>query len=108
MIVPQGAQTLWRYDDPFYRRYAAITRNSWGKGTVYYVGTTPDQAILDRVIGQAMEAAGLESLALPDGVESVVRGSGEARVRILLNHNETTVCALGQELAPFQVKVLPL
>lgn len=108
MIVPQGAQTLWRYDDPFYRRYAAITRNSWGKGTVYYVGTTPDQAILDRVIGQAMEAAGLESLALPDGVESVVRESGEARVRILLNHNETTVCALGQELAPFQVKVLPL
>ena len=108
MIVPQGAQTLWRYDDPFYRRYAAITRNSWGKGTVYYVGTTPDQAILDRVIGQAMEATGLESLALPDGVESVVRGSGEARVRILLNHNETTVCALGQELAPFQVKVLPL
>lgn len=108
MIVPQGAQTLWRYDDPFYRRYAAITRNSWGKGTVYYVGTTPDQAILNRVIGQAMEAAGLESLALPDGVESVVRGSGEARVRILLNHNETTVCALGQELAPFQVKVLPL
>lgn len=108
MIVPQGAQTLWRYDDPFYRRYAAITRNSWGKGTVYYVGTTPDQAILNRVIGQAMEAAGLESLALPNGVESVVRGSGEARVRILLNHNETTVCALGQELAPFQVKVLPL
>ena len=108
MIVPQGAQTLWRYDDPFYRRYAAITRNSWGKGTVYYVGATPDQAILDRVIGQAMEAAGLESLPLPDGVESVVRGSGEARVRILLNHNETTVCALGQELAPFQVKVLPL
>ena len=108
MVVPQGAQTLWRYDDPFYRRYAAITRNSWGKGTVYYVGTTPDQAILDRVIGQAMEATGLESLALPDGVESVVRGSGEARVRILLNHNETTVCALGQELAPFQVKVLPL
>ena len=108
MIVPQGAQTLWRYDDPFYRRYAAITRNSWGKGTVYYVGTTPDQAILDRVIGQAMEAAGLESLALPDGVESVVRESGEARVRILLNHNETTVCVLGQELAPFQVKVLPL
>lgn len=72
------------------------------------MGTTPDQAILNRVIGQAMEAAGLESLALPDGVESVVRGSGEARVRILLNHNETTVCALGQELAPFQVKVLPL
>ena len=108
MIVPQSAQVLWRYDDPFYRRYAAITRNSYGRGAAYYLGTTPDQATLDQVLGQAMERAGLERLALPEGVEAVVRGTTGSQVRILLNHNETAVRALGEALSPFQVKVLPL
>lgn len=108
MVVPQGAQVLWRYDDPFYRSYAAITRNTYGQGAAYYLGTTPNQAILDRVLCQAMEEVGLERLDLPEGVESAVRGEGDSRVRILLNHNDVSIQALGQELAPFQVKVLPM
>lgn len=108
MVVPQGAQVLWRYDDPFYRSYAAITRNAYGQGAAYYLGTTPDQATLDQVLGQAMEEVGLQRLDLPEGVESVLRGEGDSQVRILLNHNEVPVHALGQELAPFQVKVLPV
>lgn len=108
MVVSQGAQVLWHYDDPFYRSYAAITRNAYGQGAAYYLGTTPDQAILEQVLGQAMEEVGLEWLDLPEGVESVLRGEGDSQVRILLNHNETPVYALGQELAPFQVKVLPV
>ena len=108
MVVPQGAQVLWRYDDPFYRSYAAITRNTYGQGAAYYLGTTPNQAILDQVLCQAMEEVGLERLDLPEGVESAVRGEGDSRVRILLNHNDVSIQALGQELAPFQVKVLPM
>lgn len=108
MVVPQGAQVLWRYDDPFYRSYAAITRNAYGQGAAYYLGTTPNQAILDQVLCQAMEEVGLERLDLPEGVESAVRGEGDSRVRILLNHNDVSIQALGQELAPFQVKVLPM
>ena len=100
MVVPQGAQVLWRYDDPFYRSYAAITRNAYGQGAAYYLGTTPDQATLDQVLGQAMEEVGLQRLDLPEGVESVLRGEGDSQVRILLNHNEVPVHALGQELAP--------
>ena len=108
MVVPQGAQVLWHYDDPFYRAYAAITRNAYGRGTAYYLGTTPDQATLDQVLGQAMDRAGLERLDLPEGVEAAIRGEGDSRVRILLNHNQVPAHALGQELAPFQVKILPL
>lgn len=99
---------LRHYDDPFYRQYAAITRRSYGQGTAYYLGTTPDQATLDQVLHQAMAEAGLERLELPEGLESVIRGEGDSRVCILLNHNEVSVRALGQELSPFQVKILPL
>ena len=108
MIVPQGAQVLWRYDDPFYRQYAAITRHTYGQGTAYYLGTAPDQSTLDQVLDQAMARAGLEPLDLPQGVESVIRGREGSQVRILLNHNDISVHALGQELAPFEVKILPL
>ena len=71
-------------------------------------GNYPRQATLDQVLGQAMEEVGLQRLDLPEGVESVLRGEGDSQVRILLNHNEVPVHALGQELAPFQVKVLPV
>ena len=62
----------------------------------------------DQVLRQAIEEVGLERLDLPEGVESAIRGEGDSRVRILLNHNDISVQALGQELAPFQVKVLPM
>ena len=108
MAVPQGAQVLWRYADPFYRQYAAITRSDYGRGAAYYLATTPDRNTLDQVLAQAMARAGLERLELPEGVEAVTRGQGDRRVRILLNHNPVPVCALGRELAPFQAAVLPL
>ena len=108
MIVPQGAQVLWRYDDPFYRQYAAITRNPYGQGIAYYLGTAPDQTVLEQVLTEAMARADMERLDLPQGVESMLRGEGDCRVRILLNHNDVSVHALGQALDPFQVKILPL
>ena len=55
-----------------------------------------------------MARAGLEPLDLPQGVESVIRGREGSQVRILLNHNDISIHALGQELAPFAVKILPL
>ena len=89
MTAPTTAEVLYRYDDPFYRQYAAITRNAWGKGW-------------------AMVQAGLTPLELPDEVESVVRRSGSRTLRFLINHNDSPVEALGVSLEPFGVKVLPL
>lgn len=108
MIVPRGARVLWRYGDPFYRSYAAITQNEYGKGTAYYLGTSPDLATLTHVLYQAMDRAGLERIELPEGVELALRGEGSDQVRLLLNHNEAPVCALGRELGPFEVAILPL
>ena len=52
-----------------------------------------------------MSRAVLERLELPEGVECTVRGEGERRVRILMNHNARPVTALGRELGPFGVEV---
>ena len=65
MVVPQGAQVLWRYDDPFYRSYAAITRNAYGQGAAYYLGTTPDQATLDALEAELAQVEATRCLGRP-------------------------------------------
>lgn len=107
MIVPEGAQVLWRYDDEFYRRYAGITRCNYGRGAAYYLGTVPDPSVLDTLFDEVMSRALIERLDLPKGVECVVRGEGSERVRILMNHNSYPVAAMGRELGPFAVEVVP-
>lgn len=54
MIVPSTAEVLYRYDDEFYRSYAAVNRNVWGKGSAYYLGTTPDTDTLSDLLGQVL------------------------------------------------------
>lgn len=107
MIVQEGAQVLWRYDDEFYRQYAAITRCNYGRGAAYYLGTVPDPSVLDTLFDEVMSRALIERLDLPKGVECVVRGEGSERVRILMNHNSYPVAAMGRELGPFAVEVVP-
>lgn len=107
MIAPEGAQVLWRYDDEFYRQYAAITRCNYGRGTAYYLGAVPDPYVLDTLFDEVMSRASIERLDLPKGVECVVRGEGSERVRILMNHNSYPVAAMGRELGPFAVEVVP-
>ncbi len=38
LVEARGAQVLSAYDHPAWGRYAAVTRNAWGKGRAYYVG----------------------------------------------------------------------
>lgn len=108
MALPTTADVLYRYDDPFYRQYAAITRNAWGKGWAYYLGTAPDKVTLKEVLFSAMRQAGLAPLELPDEVESVIRQSSRRTLRFLINHNDRPAQALGISLEPFGVCVLPL
>lgn len=106
MIVPDRAEVLYRYNDTFYRQYAAVTRSAFGEGRAYYVGTAPDDAILRQILGEAMAFAGMTAENLPEGVELVTRRGADRTVRFVLNHNEKAVSALGLSLAPFEVRAV--
>ena len=62
---------------------------------------------MDTLFDEVMSRALIERLDLPKGVECVVRGEGSERVRILMNHNSYPVAAMGRELGPFAVEVVP-
>ena len=59
MLIPESAQPLAWYDHPFFGRYPAITRNSYGKGTFTYEGTVLSDALQRAVVLDVLSRAGL-------------------------------------------------
>ena len=52
IIHLEGAEALAQYGEDFYAGTPAVTKNAYGNGTVYYVGTQPDAPGLDKVLDQ--------------------------------------------------------
>lgn len=105
MLTVRDAQVLYRYGDPFYREYAAVTRRKEGEGTVYYLGCGMDEALTAGLMGRIMADSGIKTIPSDDGVEVVVRGNAEQRVRMYLNHNAHQAKAGDVTLGPFQCRV---
>jgi len=103
-VTPNGAETLALYEQWHVEALAAVTRNRFGEGWAYYVGTVvKEDAFYDRLMAEVLSSARVEPLIRPpEGVEvSVRRGNGKSLV-FLLNHTEEerAVCvpAGGREL----------
>lgn len=59
MLIPDTAKPLAYYDHPFFGKYPAITRNSFGKGTLTYEGTVLSNKLQTEVLLNVLELAGL-------------------------------------------------
>ena len=59
MILPDTAKALAYYDHPFFGRYAAITQNTFGKGSLTYEGTVLTDSLQRAVLVRVLEQAGL-------------------------------------------------
>lgn len=59
ILHPEGAEVLARYTSNFYAGSPAVTKNAFGKGRVYYVGTQLEEGALSKVLGQAASGAGV-------------------------------------------------
>lgn len=107
MLEVHGAQVLLRYNDPFYQEFAAVTRKQQKDGCVYYLGCGLDQETLDQVLEAAMQEQQISAIPSESGVEVVSRGTAEAPIRMIINHNACEVTYNGQTLAPFQCRICP-
>lgn len=105
MLVPVSAEVLYRYGDTFYQDYAAVTRNQYKKGAVYYLGCSLDEETLNRIIGKIMDETGITAMASENGVEVVYRGEGEEMVRFIINHNAYAVSFEDGILEAFECKI---
>ncbi len=68
IIRPEGAEILAAYGGDFYEGTPAVTKNSFGKGTVYYVGTQPDHDGIAKILDALTAGADVKPL-IPDETE---------------------------------------
>jgi beta-galactosidase len=77
------------YTEDFYAGTPAVTRNVFGEGAAYYLGTRPDERYTKSLLQRVYEEAGVRPTAeVPPGVDAVRRRTEDASFLFLLNHNE--------------------
>lgn len=110
IICPETAETLAVYGSEFYKGKAAITRNSYGKGTAYYIGTVCEKNVYNRLIKDILSEAGVEHFdGIPDNVEITTRTGNDISARFIFNNTDKDQSfSLGSDkitLAPFEMKI---
>jgi len=92
LIHPEGAEALATYTDNFYADTPAVTRNVFGEGAAYYLGTRPEERYTKSLLQRVCEEASVSPTArVPPGVDAVRRRTKDASFLLLLNHNEGVV-----------------
>jgi beta-galactosidase len=90
MLILDTAQPLAYYDHPFFGKYAAITRNRFGTGTLTYEGTVLSDPLQSAVVRDVLRLAGLvgvdQSLPAPVRVKHGVNRKGKT-IHYFLNYS---------------------
>lgn len=85
----EGAQIVSSYEKDFYSGTPVITKNSFGKGAAYYVGTSSDGAFYREFLKPICEGCGIKPvIETPEGVEATLRQKNEKSYLFLLNHSD--------------------
>ena len=99
ILHTEGAESLAVYDRDFYAGTPCFTRNAFGEGAAYYIGTEPDANFLRALCARVCEQAGIApAYCAPEGVEITMRDAENGPVVFILNHNaENAQVELGGE-----------
>ena len=88
IIRTEGAETVAKYAADFYAGAPAVTVNRVGKGRVYYVGTSAEDAFYADLVSRLAGELRLPMLPpLPDKVEVLERRGSGRRLVFVLNHS---------------------
>ena len=92
LITPTTASVLAYYDHPVWSKYAAITENKYGNGLATYIGCITSDAILKKVLEDAVKKAGVwgsdQQLSFPLITKSGVNQQGKA-IHYYFNYSAT-------------------
>ena len=88
----EGAQLLASYDENFYAGMPAITKNTFGKGCTYYIGTNMGQEGIDKVLKMATQQANVHPVVKePTALEVVCRKTADSTHYYIFNFRETEI-----------------
>ena len=88
LLHTRSAEALATYESDFYAGMPVITRNHFGMGKAYYIGTEPDDAFLSDFMGQLCQDIGLTPpFPAAENVEVTRRVNDKGTTIFVLNHN---------------------
>ena len=126
LIHLEGAEAYAVYDSNFYAGMPVVTRNSFGEGSAWYVGTVPEAELLDDIVNLILDEKNIKGFGdYPEGIEITKRMKDEKEYIFVLNHYDDTVeietsfvgykdILTGEKieavtkLGPFDVKILSI
>jgi beta-galactosidase len=62
IIHLESAESIAVYNSDFYKSMPAVTKNKYGKGIVYYIGTQPEKDALTKILNETAVTADISSL----------------------------------------------
>ena len=90
LLKPSTATVIATYDHPVWGDYAAVTRNRYRQGEVTYIGFMPNDALIEKLLAEAVDRAGVTHPAADSHYPLVLRngvnGSGRP-IHYLLNYS---------------------
>lgn len=91
VIELTSAEAVAVYTSNYFAEVAAVTRNTYGEGSAFYLGTEPDaegiRKVMDIVVAETSVEPTLPNL--PEGVEAAKRVAGDGREFIfVINHSD--------------------
>lgn len=102
LIKTIDAQVLFKYEDVFYSSFAAVTMKKHDKGIVYYIGSSLQEDILEKLLKDIIKNCKIKTIKSPKGIEIVKRGTKT----MYINHNQEEKEVENILLAPFECKIL--
>lgn len=93
-VVPESASALGAYNEGSHLKgYAAVTRNAYGSGAAWYVGTVVEQDdFYDILVRRLTRDVGVTPLLTPpEGVEVSLRSGQGRRLLFVINHTSEQV-----------------
>jgi beta-galactosidase len=88
MIQPEHSKVLATYDHPFFGRWAAITENQFGEGTLTYEGTWLSDELQKKVLLRVLQESGLVGVDQHPPTVRVKHGinAGGKAIHYLINY----------------------
>ncbi|MBT2694805.1 beta-galactosidase [Bacillus sp. ISL-55] len=106
LITPKTASVLYRYDDEFYKSSAAVTKNDFGKGTVYYIGGGVGSDVMKEIASEILETQKIWHLDTNEDLEVYRRILDGEEYYFVMNHSSEKVAFREDVLPPFASKVI--
>ena len=89
LIHLEGAESLADYTTDFYQGMPAVTKNQFGKGSVFYLGTQLEDAALEKVLQKVLNQLEIKPLVEnPTALEVTKRIAEDAEYYFMLNFTE--------------------